>query len=215
MAILKKGMIWNFSGKLGGIVGYELNGQHIIRAMPVVSKRKASPLEMINRARMKAVSKYLSPIRRAIKFGYQNLAPPGSRIGAFQQAQSYTLKHSLDYDENTVPFVNPEKVLIFRGKLPTPVQATLEVAQDRSLVFSWPSLARAGTHLHLVAFIYDGIQKHDLLSSGPNLSEQGYTWRHPFRQYADKKPIHVYFGFRNSLTGEFSESQYWGSFYPL
>ncbi|MNL13348.1 hypothetical protein D3C87_1342520 [compost metagenome] len=38
MAILKAGINGPFSGKVGSVVGYELNGQTVIRSLPAIVK---------------------------------------------------------------------------------------------------------------------------------------------------------------------------------
>ena len=105
---------------MGNLVGYELNGQKIIRSLPAKNKRKPSALTLLNRQRMAAVSQFLRPLRDVLRFGYRAVAPPGSRIGPFQAAQSHTFKNALDYHPENIPYVNPEKVLVFRGPLPAP-----------------------------------------------------------------------------------------------
>src|SRR5690606_5373125 len=121
MAILKEGINGPFSGRIGNIVGYQLNGQNIIRSLPRVPKnRKLSPAALANRRKIAAVSTFLKPLLKALNFGYRGVAPKGSRIGPFQAAQSHTFRHALDYCEDGMPYVNPEKVLVFRGALEGP-----------------------------------------------------------------------------------------------
>src|SRR5690554_2902531 len=116
MAIGYQGINGPFRGKVGTVVGYSLNGQQVMRA---VGKRTKpfTALELLNQAKMKAVSKFLAPIQPVVKFGYQRVAPAGSRVGAFQLAQSYVRKNAIDMDDEGQPFVNPAKVLISRGPL--------------------------------------------------------------------------------------------------
>lgn len=211
MAILKDGINGPFSGKVGSVVGYVLNGQGIIRGLPVRPKRKPTKLAALNQQRMKVVSQFLSPIKPIIKWGYRDLAPPGSRVGSFQQAQSYTFKNALDYDgeNDNAPYVNPEKALLFRGEEQGPKNPRVR-REGQALVFEWDPLFSGHHDQILVAAIYDGDQKYDLLSAGPDLSKGRYTWE-PFGNTSTEDTIlHVYVGSKNTLTDKLSDSIYVG-----
>src|SRR5690606_31445588 len=121
--------------------GYTLNGEQVMRS---VGKRikPFTPLELLNQAKMKAVSKFLSPIQNIVKFGYQQEAPPGSRVGSFQLAQSYVRKNAIDLDEEDKPFVNPAKVLISRGTLEPPLNSTATY-EDNRLTIHWEQSGNA------------------------------------------------------------------------
>lgn len=209
MAILKDGINGPFSGKVGSIVGYELNGQAIIRGLPRYIKRKPSPLTVINRNRMKAVSKFLKPIKDVIKLGYKNLAPPGSRVGAFQTAQSHIFKTALDYDEETIPYVNPEKALIFRGDLPVPIVTSL-TRVGNNLTIEWDSQQYAKNHFNLLALAYCLENEWSFYDSGNTTYSGQLNWDLPthFNSFAH---IHVYIAVIDIFTGKMSDSCYAGS----
>ncbi len=42
MAIIRKGILGGFEGKVGNIIGYNLRGQNIIRSVPRKDKRPAT-----------------------------------------------------------------------------------------------------------------------------------------------------------------------------
>ncbi|MBD1423913.1 hypothetical protein [Sphingobacterium chuzhouense] len=193
-------------------VGYQLNGQTIIRGLPVQPKRKPSRLAALNQQRMKAVSQFLKPIKRIINWGYRDMAPPGSRVGTFQQAQSYTFKNSLDYDSDNdnAPYVNPEKVLLFRGEEPAPEKPQVR-REGKTLVFEWESFFTTPQDRIFVAAIYDGSHQYDLLLTGPDLSVKKYIWEPQRVVMAEGKILHVYVGTKNMLTDKLSDSVYLGA----
>src|SRR5690606_24188825 len=135
MAIGHHGINGPFRGKVGTIVGYTLNGQQVMRA---VGKRKRpfTKLELLNQAKMKAVSKFLGPINTIVKFGFRREAPPGSRVGPFQLAQSHARKNAIAVDEAQLPFIDPAKVLISRGALEPPLNCTVQREAHR-LTLRW------------------------------------------------------------------------------
>src|SRR3546814_19762145 len=104
---------------------------------------------------MKAVSKFLGPINFIVKFGDQREAPPGSRVGAFQLAQSYVRKNAIDYDEEENPFVNPAKVLISRGDLEPPLNGVATYEGNR-LTVSWEKSGTAWGEDRILLLLYDG-----------------------------------------------------------
>ena len=209
MAILKGGINGPFSGKVGSVVGYELNGQAIIRSLPRYVKRKPTELTIINRNRMKAVSKFLSPIGEIIKLGYKNIAPPGSRIGAFQAAQSYFFKNAIDYDEDTVPYINPEKALIFRGNLDLPIVTSLHREQCK-LTITWERHQHQyDGHYKLLLLAYDIENEASLYEGAATMNDGQLEWQLP-NQYHKIEQLHIYFGVLNIFTGEMSNSVYAG-----
>lgn len=209
MAILKAGVNGPFSGRVGNIVGYELNGQAIIRSLRSKSKkRKPTPLEKINRGRMKAVSEFLKPLKMYIEFGYRHLSPAGSRVGPFQLAQSYIFRHAIDYDADTVPYVNPEKALIFRGDTATPQEVVVK-RTGNLLQFRWRAEKVTGLRFIALAYVVNeyGILHEDGAQAGTGELE----WEIP-TYLANKSNIHIYVAFHFPVTGNLSDSVYMGCY---
>lgn len=208
MAILKGGINGPFSGKVGNIVGYELNGQAIIRSLPDFNKKKPSPLTVINRNRMKAVSKFLKPIKKVVQLGYRNIAPVGSRVGAFQTAQSHLFKTALDYDTQTIPYVNPEKALIFRGDLASPVVVSM-VKTNEELQLEWEPRQYVNSHYSLLVLAYDLEMHWTFYEGGIAASTGSLNWRLS-RYIAERPQLHIYIAAFDVFTGEMSDSVYAG-----
>lgn len=208
MAILKDGINGPFSGKVGSIVGYELNGQGIIRSLPKNIKRPPSALTTLNRNRMKVVSKFLSPIKMIINFGYKNVAPIGSRIGPFQAAQSYHLKNAVDIDNNNNPFLNPEKVLIFRGNLSTPIIKAIN-KHENVLSISWEIDKYPNNDYSIIAFVYSLDGDGDFYNGGTPTSKGELKWT-LYSHLDSSKQVHVYIGVYDIFTGQMSDSVYAG-----
>lgn len=207
MAIAKNGITGAFSGKIDSIVGYELNGQNVIRSVGV-RRKKATLLEQLNRAKMKVTSEFLSPIKPYIKFGFKREAPVGSRIGAFQLAQSYTRKNAIDLDAADQPYVNPEKVLISKGPLTPPHRCTVE-RDGTQLTFRWELIDRGGWNDRLMVLLYDMDTLRDFREIGARRKDQTDVWENDLLRFTDK-PVHVYVAFRDTLFDTVSDSVYCG-----
>ena len=208
MAIGKNGINGSFSGKVGTVIGYELNGQQIMRSVGRRTK-PFSELELLNQAKMKVVSEFLGPIKPFIKFGYQREAPPGSRVGAFQLAQSYVRKHAVDLDAQRNPFVNPANVLISRGDILSPQNCTVE-CEDNRLIFRWDYNGQGGASDHLMILLYDGLWFREFREIGAERRQQTDVFESRALPYRER-PIHVYAAFRDTFFDRISDSVYCGA----
>ena len=211
MGILEKGITGPITGKIGSIITYDLNGQNVARS---VGKRTKPPtvLERLNRARMKAVSEFLTPIKPYVKFGFQREAPRGSRVGAFQLAQSHLRKNAIAYDAENNPYIDPAKALIAKGTLVPPFNARLEVAGNRiTLLWDVQQGGRSDDRLFIV--LYDGDKYRDFRELGAKREEMKDVWEADFTRYTSR-PIHVYGAFRDTLFDVVSDSVYFGAFAP-
>ena len=209
MAINHGGINGSFSGKVGSIVGYNLNGQQVMRSVG----RRTRPftvLELLNQAKMKAVSEFLAPIRPFVKFGYRREAPPGSRVGAFQLAQSYVRKNAIDFDEDDKPFVNPAKVLISRGPLAPPLNCTAAHEGDQ-LTIRWEQSESGGTD-RLLLLLYGEHFRH-FEEIGAERREGSETLVINHLRFIEK-PVHVYVAFRDTFFDTISDSVYCGALTP-
>ena len=189
-------------GRMGNTVGYMLNGQYVVRSLPDKTHRAPSQLTLINRERMKVTSVFLRPLKHILEFGYQSIAPKGSRIGPFQAAQSYVFKNALDYGENNVPYVNPEKVLVFRGPLGRPQEFTV-VRNGRVLDFTW----KKEQHCILVMLAYEEEYPHSILfkQHGPAAEDGAFSW-----DIGSRDNVYIYAAFYRIISGELSDSVYGG-----
>ncbi len=211
MAIAKQGINGVFKGKIGSVVGYELGGQNVMRSVGRRTK-PFSQLELLNQAKMKVVSEFLGRIKPYVKFGFQREAPAGSRVGAFQLAQSYTRKNAVDVDDDGKPFVNPEKVLISRGQLPPPVNCKA-TQEGNVLVLSWDHEAKHSPYDRLVVLLYDGDSFRFFQDIGAERREMRHIIDYPYFHLIEG-PVHVYAAFRDTMQDRISDSVYCGSIKP-
>lgn len=207
MAIAKYGINGAFSGKIGSVIGYEVGGQHVMRT---VGKRTKpfTERELLNQAKTKAVSEFLKPIKPYIQLGFRPAAPPGSRIGAFQLAQSYTYRHAIEVDAESKPYVRPEKVLVSNGKLLPPQNITVSREGNR-LTFQWDFPGGNGGFDRLMVLLYDGSQFSFFREIGADRHDLQDTWAIEHLSHI-KTPMHVYAAFRDTVSGGISDSVYCG-----
>lgn len=211
MAIADSGINGPFRGKVGSIIGYKLNGQNVIRSVGRRT-RPFSKLELLNQAKMRVTSAFLAGIKPFVKFGFRGEAPEGSRIGAFQMAQSYVRKHALAIDESGQPYVDPEKVLISKGNLEPPLNCRVH-AEGNRLFFRWDNAHRYGFTQRLLTLAYDGGLTRFFRDLGGRASLGEDTWDLSALDRLER-PLHVYAAFRDTMTDEISDSVYCGAIVP-
>lgn len=212
MAIAEQGINGPFRGKVGSIIGYNLNGQNVMRSIGRRRTRPFTALELLNQGKMKVTSEFLSRIKPFVKFGFRAEAPEGSRVGAFQLAQSQVRKHALEIDSEGRPFVNPAKVLISKGNLEPPLNCRVTREGNR-LIFRWDDPDRYGYH-RLLTLAYDGDSFRFFRNLGAERSEGEDVWELAQLNFLER-PLHVYAAFRSTVSDDISDSVYCGAIEPL
>jgi len=131
MAVLKNGANGGFSGKVGSIVGYGLNGQDVIRGLPKKRTKKAGKTEQLNRNKFALTQRWLQPLLAVLRIGFKNYAPT---YQGFVAAKSYTSKNALKENEDGSTYVDPAMVLLSFGTLTLPQTITMDRNGDEIIV---------------------------------------------------------------------------------
>ncbi|WP_028296253.1 DUF6266 family protein [Olivibacter sitiensis] len=204
MARAKNGINGSFSGKVGSIIGYELNGQNVIRSVGRRT-RPFSELELMNQAKMKAISQFLARIKPYVRLGFSKAAPAGSRVGAFQLAQSYAYKHAIAYDADNKPYLDPQKVLFAKGNRPIPHNCTAQLIGNR-LEIRWENVDRSCAEDQLMVLLYDGEHYLNFRTFGAARRAQLDVWELDEKIQKLKAPVYVYAAFKDPYYGDVSDS---------
>ena len=133
MAVIKKGILGGFKGKSGTVVGYELNGQSIIRGLPQERSTKPTEKELINREKFKVSQIWLKPLVDFLRVGFQGYQPT---YQGFVAAKSYNYKHALKTDDGENFYMDPSQVLVSYGTLEQVENPTMELSSNE-LTISW------------------------------------------------------------------------------
>lgn len=210
MAIQKDGPNGAYIGKVGSVYGYVLHGQNIIRGARKPSTKKPTPAMLLNRAKMKVASSFSTMLVPCLRYGYRALAPKGSRVGAVQLAQSHIFKECLGIDEEGKPYVNPEKVRVFRGSLNPPKDYSVWRV-DNSLHFKWGYEPIRGSQTYRVNIVvYDIDHAFVFKIAEEDVHKGEYSMLCDLLAYK-KGPLHVYMGVVDAYTEELSDSVYVGT----
>ena len=137
------------------------------------------------------------------------MAPKGSRVGPVQFAQSHVFKECIELDDNSNPFVNPQKVKLFRGPLDTPSGGRMERTADKVTIY-WdvnPKYSNEFYKVHLVFYNREG--EVAFLPAEAKASAGQCLVDHAILQQPENS-LHVYAAFTNVYQEIFSNSVYLG-----
>jgi hypothetical protein len=140
MATIQKGILGGFSGKVGTVVGANWRGQDVIRSVPKKSTRVPTELQQEQRLKFSLVSKFLAPIATLTRNWFGQPSGVKSRRNL---ALSYHIMEAVAgvFPDYLMDYV---KVIITKGELPGPQQATVTPEADAVLAFAWEDNSASG-----------------------------------------------------------------------
>lgn len=137
MARITDGVNGGFSGKLGNVVFYTMNGGKYVRSLPDQKRKKTppTPKQAVQRARFTAIQEWLKPIIPLVREGFRHYA---SRQSGHNAAMSYNLKNSVELIGKYYE-VNPETFAFSQGPLPEPYRPRV-VQEGDTVRFYWEDI---------------------------------------------------------------------------
>lgn len=133
MGRFKNGIQGLFTGKIGNLIGVELNGQQFGRSLPRSSKKPPSPAQLSQRLKFGTVMNWLKPLSPFINIGYHK---GEDHATALNRALSYHLKEAL-LDTEAECQIDYPKVILSRGELVTSWILEILPKQNNILYIRW------------------------------------------------------------------------------
>ena len=165
MGVLKNGVFGGFIGKVGNLVGYESKGRFMLRAKPKLRTTPPTEGELSNRKKFEMVQRWLGPLTRFLRTGFQNYA---ETYEGFTAAKSHLMKNALA-GEKPNQVIDPAKVLVSFGKLPPPQMARAEFTAERTITISWASKGSYPRFTRVMYLIYIPGDRAIIETAGPPL----------------------------------------------
>lgn len=133
MATIRNGINGGFTGKVGSVIGYELNGQWVIKGLPRSSKKnkKGTEKQKVCRSGFAKMQSFLQPLIPFIAVGY-NLESKMRMMTAHNAAKSYNMLNALDANGD----IDCSKVCLTFGSLIGVANPTV-VKDEVGFRFSW------------------------------------------------------------------------------
>lgn len=137
MGTIDEGILGNIRGKVGPVVGSTWNGVNYVRTLADSYQDPQTARQLRQRARFKAVIRFLTPLAAFVRLGYRQHGP---RQSAYSAATSYLLRQALREEGGRVE-VDYDRALVSRGCLAAAEGAQAELT-GRGLTFTWADNSR-------------------------------------------------------------------------
>lgn len=209
MAVLNDGPNGPIRGKFGSVFAYMLNGQNIIRGRRKQRTAPPSEAELLNRKITKVSNSFLRYLFPIMKFGYKNLLKDHPTKNAANLAQSHVRKECIAIDENNEPYVRPELFKPFRGSLPVPEGAQMQLIDDQLHITWTVPKDDPQDWIKLNVILLNVEEDIDIRVSTVSASIGEYFLRSKLLSRRGQG-LHVYIGFQDSYIDELSDSVYVG-----
>lgn len=114
MGKLKDQLFSGFSGRIGNLVFYQVNGETLVRRKPGKRTTPTTTLQNYHQEAFGLVLQFLAPLKRELKIGFGEFEKGAKR--GIDRAKSWMLKNAI-LPTNGIPKVIPEKVKVSAGDL--------------------------------------------------------------------------------------------------
>ena len=207
MGTVKKGILGDFSGKVGMVVGSNWKGISYIRSLPKKVKDPRTLPQRSHRAKFAFTIHFLQPMTDFLRTGWKLYA---QRQSPFNAAVSYTFAKAIageypDYE------IDPNKVLVSRGTLTSVANATVKF-NDRNIQFQWEDNTGQGsakaTDKALIAIINLAKNQAVTITAGAARLDCVQNVNVPAEWIGDE--VHAYMGFISENGKEVANSVYLG-----
>jgi hypothetical protein len=142
MATLSSSNAIHPKGKVGNLVFYELNGKTVVRSKPASNhknKHNPSPLQLIQREKLKTINVFLKPIKRALDFGYQEFLSQSKK----GMHWAYSEINTKGYNHTREPKIDPAFLRVSTGNLLGPENPQVHRASN-SIEITWSDNSAEG-----------------------------------------------------------------------
>lgn len=205
MGIIKKGILGGFKGKVGTVVGYQIDGQDVMRAVPNVRSVPFTENELKNQKCFGDLQSWLQPITGFLRVGFQGYAPT---FRGFNAARSYNATNALVKD-GTGAHIDPALALVSFGNMEQATTASAMSEAPNSVTFNW----EGGRYMYddrAMFLVYDIAGKKATFDTAAvkRSAMTGTLTLDP--AYSDRE-VHVYLAFVSEDRKTRSNSQYLGA----
>lgn len=136
MATYTEGIMGNFKGKVGRVIGSSWKGIPYIKSLYDKRTKPARKNEQLNRNKFAMAHWWLKPVKGFVRMGYKGYS---ATVEGFIAAKSYLLKNAFESDGDTM-VVNPALMKVSYGDLPLPHNITAVKSAPDQLQVSWDAV---------------------------------------------------------------------------
>ncbi|KAA8483130.1 hypothetical protein BDE36_3749 [Arcticibacter tournemirensis] len=208
MGIYRRGINGPFSGKAGSVVGSRWKKIDYIRGLSRPSHKEASEAQLLQQHKFELMTAFLSPLSKVFEFSYKEDTRYKT---AYNIALGYNLKWAFveKEDEWIIDF---SRIVLSRGSLPKPVDATAEYTAEGAFLIRWQTLVRnsfvsAEDKVRLI--LYNSVANIHIINTSDYERKDGEAMIKIEDDDAARGIWHI-FMFYSSPSGDNSSSHYLG-----
>ena len=205
MAVIKTGIHGGFRGKVAKVVGYQLNGQDVMRGQPRKRTTPPTARELPNRARSKVPQDWSGPITDLLRIGFRDHRPTHQGSVA---AKPYNSKHALKTGDGITLYIDPSLALVSFGTLEQADTASVDVSVANQITINWDKRGSYSYNDHAMVLAY-GIENRKVEFNTAIAKRQMGTATLAISRYTNRN-FHVYLAFVTDDRKNRSNSQYLG-----
>lgn len=177
MTQIKEGILGGTTGKVGTVVGLLWRDKFILRSLPTQNGKPASEKQLLQRAKLTLVSRFLKTLKPFINSHIPPIQGKKSMLTGTDQASSILLKQGLEVIDNT-PCILLNKVTVALGTLPVAHFKEIKLTEDKQVYLQWEdnsynSLTSENDLLSIVFFYNQNNAFHIVENIGHREDEQG------------------------------------------
>lgn len=193
-------------GKIGDVVIYSMHGKNFMRSKPSKYTDRKSEAQLAQRAKMQAVTGFMSPFRELIRKTYA-----GEAVGRapYHAAKSEIMRKAVS---GAYPDFSIDKLLVLlsKGPLPLPVEVSVALKDGGLLVeWSYSSEAEKRNSRDTLVVIAQNPDTGDCeyKFTGARRADKNYQWMLNIPVSQNQQPD-LWIAFRNPEETEMSDSVY-------
>ncbi|MDR6782662.1 hypothetical protein ABIE26_000850 [Pedobacter africanus] len=214
MGKYKKGILGNFRGKVGSVVGSSWQGVHYLKSIPDFGDYTPTAAQLNVRFKLAMVTTFLKRLKPLINVGYQQF---NKGITPMNVATSYHLKNAVTGTSSANYAIDYTKVMFSDGELSAGANPGVAVTTAAKLDFSWdndalPTTTGGTDRATVLAYNVDK-GKFTMLPSAAARSAEAYVLQLPPDWGTDQ--VHAWISFVSVDGKEVSNSSYIGEFTVL
>jgi hypothetical protein len=207
MGTFKKGILGDFRGKIGTVIGTKWRGRSVMRSLPSGRKGKPNQAQLEQQAKFALMIKFLQPLSSLVKQTYDS--SPADMTG-INKAISDNLRNAITgvYPAFTVDYA---KVLLSKGILPDGGSPAAASTVAGKLTFTWADDSGTGdalaTDMAFVAVYNEALNRWIFRQNTAARNAGTYTL--DVTAFSGK-PVQTYIGFISADGSSVSSSLFTG-----
>ena len=160
MGIIRQGILGGFRKKTGSVIGAYWRTLDVIRGLPRISGKAATPAQLLQRAKFRIVTSRLSPIGPIIQTGFKAKSKVATPMNL---AVAYHLENAITMLAGE-PNLDWAKLKYSEGKVMVPFDISVATGAAGSLDFEWKNVGtesrlKAGTD-RVTVLVYNEMKDH-------------------------------------------------------